>query len=68
MERLSEEMHRKEVNDETGSVKVPSSYKSTTSMMMPEDTDGRNKQDAINEAADTTREIADTMNDSRHNE
>ena len=65
MEKLSEEMHRKEVNDETGSVKIPSSYKSTTSMMIPEDKDGRNKRDAINEAADTTSEIADTMNGSR---
>ena len=56
MGKLSKEMQRKEVNDQTGN--VPSSYKSTTSMMIPEETDGRNKRDAINEAADTTSEIA----------
>ena len=53
-----------EVNDETGSVKVPSGYNSTTSMMRPEDTDGRNKRDAINEAENTTSETDDTMSGS----
>ena len=32
--------------------------------MIPEDRDGQNKRDAINEAPDTTSEIADTMNGS----
>ena len=54
-----------EANDGTVSVKVPSSYKSTTFMMIPEDTDGSNKRDAISEAAGTTIETADTMNGSR---
>ena len=53
-----------EVSDETGSVKVPSSYNSTTSMMIPEDTDCRNKRDAINEAENTTSDTDDTMSGS----
>ena len=50
------------VNDETVSVKVPSSYRSTTSMVIPEDTDGSKNRDAIREAAGMISETADTMN------
>ena len=53
------------VNDETAKVKVPSSYKSTTSMMIHQDMDGSNEGNTLNETATMTTETRDMTNGSR---
>ena len=53
------------VNDETANVKVPSSYKSTTSTMIHQDMDGSNEGNTLNETATMTTETRDTTNGSR---
>ncbi|CAB4040885.1 Transposon Tf2-9 poly [Paramuricea clavata] len=50
-------------NDETASVKVPSSYQATTSRTTSQDTDGSNIQDTTSETIDTTSETTATTSE-----
>jgi hypothetical protein len=50
-------------NDETASVRVPSSYQATTSRTTPQDTDGSNIRDTTSETTDTTSETTATTSE-----
>jgi hypothetical protein len=50
-------------NDETASVKVPSSYQAITSRTTSQDTDGSNIQDTTSETIDTTSETTATTSE-----
>ena len=50
-------------NDETTSVKVPSSYRATTSRTTSQDTDGSNIRDTTSETIDTTSETTATTSE-----
>ena len=50
-------------NDETASVKVPSSYQATKSRTTSQDTDGSNIRDTTSETIDTTSETTATASE-----